>query len=145
MEAYDMYQSMIEAIEEDAVRWVAKTPIPDAATLLAEQLVMMPPGVAVGPSEPGNAAPMVIPLFAGVPMAGMHVVLPPGVDPATIQIPAELQGQLRLAAGETAAPPVVAPPPPVPIVLPEGGADRIGRNDPCPCGSGKKYKRCHGQ
>lgn len=21
----------------------------------------------------------------------------------------------------------------------------IGRNDPCPCGSGKKYKRCHGQ
>jgi preprotein translocase subunit SecA len=21
----------------------------------------------------------------------------------------------------------------------------IGRNDPCPCGSGKKYKHCHGQ
>jgi SEC-C motif-containing protein len=21
---------------------------------------------------------------------------------------------------------------------------RTGRNDPCPCGSGKKYKRCHG-
>ena len=21
---------------------------------------------------------------------------------------------------------------------------KIGRNDPCPCGSGKKYKRCHG-
>lgn len=21
-------------------------------------------------------------------------------------------------------------------------ADRIGRNDPCPCGSGKKYKKC---
>ncbi|MBK9512175.1 MAG: SEC-C domain-containing protein [Flavobacteriales bacterium] len=20
-----------------------------------------------------------------------------------------------------------------------------GRNDPCPCGSGKKYKQCHGQ
>ncbi len=25
-----------------------------------------------------------------------------------------------------------------------GGA-RVGRNDPCPCGSGKKYKHCHGQ
>jgi len=24
-------------------------------------------------------------------------------------------------------------------------ADRIGRNDPCPCGSGKKYKLCHGK
>ncbi len=22
--------------------------------------------------------------------------------------------------------------------------DKIGRNDPCPCGSGQKYKRCHG-
>ena len=21
---------------------------------------------------------------------------------------------------------------------------KIGRNDPCPCGSGKKYKQCHG-
>jgi preprotein translocase subunit SecA len=21
---------------------------------------------------------------------------------------------------------------------------KIGRNDPCPCGSGKKYKHCHG-
>ena len=21
----------------------------------------------------------------------------------------------------------------------------VGRNDPCPCGSGKKYKNCHGQ
>jgi len=24
-----------------------------------------------------------------------------------------------------------------------GGA-KVGRNDPCPCGSGKKYKKCHG-
>src|SRR5690606_20298675 len=22
--------------------------------------------------------------------------------------------------------------------------DKVGRNDPCPCGSGKKYKHCHG-
>ena len=22
--------------------------------------------------------------------------------------------------------------------------EKIGRNDPCPCGSGKKYKKCHG-
>ncbi len=24
-------------------------------------------------------------------------------------------------------------------------AEKIGRNDPCPCGSGKKYKQCHGR
>jgi preprotein translocase subunit SecA len=25
------------------------------------------------------------------------------------------------------------------------GFPKVGRNDPCPCGSGKKYKHCHGQ
>ena len=25
------------------------------------------------------------------------------------------------------------------------GGEKIGRNDPCPCGSGKKYKQCHGK
>jgi preprotein translocase subunit SecA len=23
--------------------------------------------------------------------------------------------------------------------------EKTGRNDPCPCGSGKKYKLCHGR
>ena len=23
--------------------------------------------------------------------------------------------------------------------------EKVGRNDPCPCGSGKKYKQCHGR
>jgi preprotein translocase subunit SecA len=22
---------------------------------------------------------------------------------------------------------------------------KVGRNEPCPCGSGKKYKHCHGK
>ena len=29
-------------------------------------------------------------------------------------------------------------------VLAQRGA-KVGRNDPCPCGSGKKFKQCHGQ
>ncbi len=32
-----------------------------------------------------------------------------------------------------------APPP-----EPEPAPQKVGRNDPCPCGSGKKYKKCHG-
>ncbi|MGH9698770.1 MAG: SEC-C metal-binding domain-containing protein, partial [Candidatus Acidiferrales bacterium] len=27
---------------------------------------------------------------------------------------------------------------------PVRAAAKVGRNDPCPCGSGKKYKKCHG-
>ncbi len=30
-------------------------------------------------------------------------------------------------------------------VMPVKAAPKIGRNDPCPCGSGKKYKNCHGK
>ena len=33
-------------------------------------------------------------------------------------------------------------PPPMPV---ERDGVKIGRNDPCPCGSGKKYKQCHGK
>jgi uncharacterized protein YecA (UPF0149 family) len=29
--------------------------------------------------------------------------------------------------------------------VPVGSVSRVGRNEPCPCRSGLKYKRCHGQ
>ena len=29
--------------------------------------------------------------------------------------------------------------------IPEAGQPRVGRNDPCPCGSGRKYKKCCGR
>ena len=29
--------------------------------------------------------------------------------------------------------------------MPVVADEKIGRNDPCPCGSGKKYKKCHGK
>ncbi|MBI4244023.1 MAG: SEC-C domain-containing protein, partial [Planctomycetes bacterium] len=53
-----------------------------------------------------------------------------------------------------------APPPRVPVAagVARGGnrspqptppakldSHKVGRNDPCPCGSGKKYKKCHGR
>ena len=41
-----------------------------------------------------------------------------------------------------------APPPPAPLPETAGtfvrGERKVGRNEPCPCGSGKKYKHCHG-
>ena len=49
---------------------------------------------------------------------------------------AEADGLIR---GDTAAGPKPAPGAPVPN--PYAG---VGRNDPCPCGSGKKFKKCHG-
>ena len=40
-----------------------------------------------------------------------------------------------------------AEPEPVAANAPDGSSEfkGVGRNDPCPCGSGKKFKRCHGK
>jgi preprotein translocase subunit SecA len=43
--------------------------------------------------------------------------------------------QLQFIGGGTAAATATQP-----VVK----GDKVGRNDPCPCGSGKKYKKCHG-
>jgi preprotein translocase subunit SecA len=44
-----------------------------------------------------------------------------------------------LAAAPDDPPPATAPPP-----FTRAG-QKVGRNDMCPCGSGKKYKHCHGR
>ncbi len=81
---------------------------------------------------------------------------PPPPPPTAVSHPsAPTSGADDLFTGR---PPRVAPPPPV---TPAGSASALsssqgplgrataavpeaGRNDPCPCGSGKKYKKCHG-
>ncbi len=37
------------------------------------------------------------------------------------------------------------PPPPPQKTQPVRVEQKVGRNEPCPCGSGKKYKKCHGK
>ncbi len=55
-------------------------------------------------------------------------------------------GGAPLAALGTDAEAVAAGSMAAPVGAPEhDGGPRVGRNDPCPCGSGKKYKHCHGQ
>jgi preprotein translocase subunit SecA len=44
---------------------------------------------------------------------------------------------------ESAEPQQAAPGQPAAPITRDG--PKVGRNDPCPCGSGKKYKHCHGQ
>jgi len=47
-----------------------------------------------------------------------------------------------LGADEEAAQVTGQPQPPVQVVREH---PKVGRNEPCPCGSGKKFKHCHGQ
>jgi len=66
-----------------------------------------------------------------------------GLVPGAVEAPGEV-------AFEATEPPhieeVAAKGPPMGVVETRVLTDdeRIGRNDPCPCGSGKKYKKCHG-
>jgi hypothetical protein len=48
---------------------------------------------------------------------------------------------MRTHMQEAAAPALAAQP----TAIAPSNSGKVGRNDPCPCGSGKKYKHCHGQ
>ena len=62
--------------------------------------------------------------------------------------------RVQAVRGEQPPPPAPEPTPPPRMVLnrsdeptpqsAQSQADKTGRNDPCPCGSGKKFKKCHG-
>jgi preprotein translocase subunit SecA len=39
--------------------------------------------------------------------------------------------------------PAAEPARPAPVAPVMRAGPKVGRNDPCPCGSGKKYKKCH--
>ena len=66
---------------------------------------------------------------------------------ATSAIPVQARGVPRprpepSRAGAAVPGPARASGPPRPFVRDER---KVGRNEPCPCGSGKKYKHCHGK
>ncbi len=68
------------------------------------------------------------------------------VGPAETPSPAQAPGSAPIAARRD---PIVVGAGPVrslatPQPMPAGDWTNVGRNDPCPCGSGKKFKKCHG-
>ncbi|MBD64481.1 MAG: preprotein translocase subunit SecA [Halobacteriovoraceae bacterium] len=71
-------------------------------------------------------------------MFSVRLYTPEEIEAIKRQQQAELEAQLEAhkraqAAAEAASGPVTRK------------TVKVGRNDPCPCGSGKKYKHCHGQ
>jgi preprotein translocase subunit SecA len=80
-----------------------------------------PPPRRAPPPPPPATRPTTDDLFAGAARTATGPLPPPSLTPP----PVSATGVGRLGAAGA----VVAP---------------VGRNDPCPCGSGKKYKKCHG-
>ncbi len=101
--------------------------------------------------EPAQAPPAAQPLSniqtsgpSEAPATGVGAALGAGAagaqggDGAATQparVPAAVGGGSSGAGGREAAATAAA----------TSHSSKVGRNDPCPCGSGKKYKRCHGR
>jgi len=123
-ESFEMFEAMLQRFQEDTVRY-----------LYLMQVV-----------ESGRPAPA--PASAGGPQGAARAQAAPGADghgrmPATSMddVLEEFQRkkrreleQARMAgAGDMQ-----------PVQQVRRAGDKVGRNDPCPCGSGKKYKKCCG-
>jgi preprotein translocase subunit SecA len=129
-ESFDMFEEMMKKFQEETVRYL----------YLMQVLERPPEGGAAGAPGPGGSQG---------PDSGVPLVRPGGgngrpprqvatsVDELEEAFQRKKRRELesaRMAGGgeQKTVQQVVR------------GAEKVGRNDPCPCGSGKKYKKCHG-
>jgi preprotein translocase subunit SecA len=125
-EAYEMFVEMMDDLHQSA-----------AALLFRVRL--LPPGALTAEERRRRERlqRQQVALHAAVPaMAGAAAAQPVGVGATPAPEAATRTG----VAGAT--PPAPAAPTVSETYVREG--EKVGRNDPCPCGSGKKYKKCHG-
>jgi len=122
-EAYAMFRGMVAGIKADSV-----------AMLLRIQPASQAQPVSV---------------FARIPQ---HEVHPEASSPVSALPPTDARDsdapipQPPSAAGPLAPGPFAMPrPKAVRAASSQPAVEKVGRNDPCPCGSGLKYKKCHGK
>jgi preprotein translocase subunit SecA len=127
-EAFEMFGTMLDQTKRDVLGVLSKARIrlPEEAEIeeqrrrLAEQLQYR--------HEEAPSA-----MAEELATAGDEAGLPPDQAAA---------GAAPMPQRPVFRPPPSAPDPAAPFVR---GDAKVGRNDPCPCGSGKKYKQCHGR
>ena len=121
-ESFEMFEAMLERFQEDTVRYLYLMQI-----LERPQQPPPPPQpdqLAAEPASDGNGGrrPRMVSTSADE------------LEEAFMRRKRKELEQARMAgAGDT---------PQVQQVV--RGQEKVGRNDPCPCGSGKKFKKCHG-
>jgi len=114
-EAYRLFEDMLERIKRELTQTLARVRIRSEEEVAAME------------AEQRRAAAARAMEFQHAQTRGFDAAPQPGAEMGAGHSQA-LEGA---AATATAAPVVRAGP-------------KVGRNDPCPCGSGKKYKHCHG-
>ncbi|PYX50852.1 MAG: preprotein translocase subunit SecA, partial [Acidobacteria bacterium] len=131
-ESFDMFEAMMQRFQEDTVKY-----------LYLMQILERPPDAGAGgqpPAGPAQGGP-----DSGVPAQHdgdgngrrpprMVSTSADELEEAFMRRKRRELEQARMAGGGEV--------PQVQQVV--RGQEKVGRNDPCPCGSGKKYKKCHG-
>jgi preprotein translocase subunit SecA len=134
-DGYEMFGQMMSSIDDDYVKYVmhAQVQVMDRPAIdpgLVGAQYLAPEGPVLGSQAIAGA------LAAG-PAPGEEVVFAAEDGAGALGV-----SEVRARANGDGAGDVP------PVRVPAGPAsefDRAGRNDPCPCGSGKKFKFCHGK
>jgi preprotein translocase subunit SecA len=121
-ESFDLFTAMKERIEEAIVRYIMwLRPVTN------EEAAAPPPPrpVTRRPQQLTMSKAEAVPVFAGARSASAAVAAPDAASAREGPRPARTGGDDVIKTVRREEP-------------------KVGRNDPCPCGSGKKYKKCHG-
>jgi preprotein translocase subunit SecA len=154
-EGFEMFNAMLDAIREESVGYLFNLKVEVQENPIVEETPVGATGQAVsgqtvggqalaGGATPGSAPPRgratgAAPASAGEPTGAAGAAATP--------LPAGLAKPKRPARLEYSAPTIDGSPDAVEHRgEPSAGGEfaRVGRNEPCPCGSGRKFKRCHG-
>jgi preprotein translocase subunit SecA len=146
-ESFDMFEAMMLKFQEDTVRFLFRMQILDQDGQPVD-----------GPPRPNRNVPKAPPVSsAGVPDDGSLSAGWSAEEGLTLEAPREIAIPTRqpsttidalekefhrkkareLEAASRSGGDASAP-------TQRRTGEKVGRNDPCPCGSGKKYKKCHG-
>jgi preprotein translocase subunit SecA len=134
-EAYGAFVDLMQDLRKSLSNLVFRAQVEMRPALRQQQVTGMS-----GPSElagTGSGAPSVGPLAASASTSGA-----PRATPAETAPELAATGVAATALKQPEAKPTQQ------VLRPEAplqGGEEVGRNDPCPCGSGKKYKKCHGR
>ena len=134
-ESFEMFEAMMLKFQEDTVRFLFRMQIlgPDGQPINAAPEPRRP----VPPAPPVASAAKPATLEA----APREIAIPTRAASTTIDAlekefqrkkQKELEAAQFAGSGNGSAP------------AQRRTGEKVGRNDPCPCGSGKKYKKCHG-
>jgi preprotein translocase subunit SecA len=133
-ESFDMFEEMMNTFKEQTVRYLYLMQIIDAATNRPVEFTRRPPQNVIESGPATSAEPQT--------SGNGHQPPPPQRKAATSLDDMERQFERKKRRElEQARMAGASMPDSIQQVV---KGEKIGRNDPCHCGSGKKYKKCHG-